>query len=56
MYACVKERLCAYTRSVGGVSRVSHRNICKNHSAIKEPNYTMESEKDGEKKKKHKRI
>lgn len=44
LYGCECVCLNAYTRSVGGVSRVSHGKITLNPSVIKESNCTMESE------------
>lgn len=41
--------MCVCTRSVGGVGRVSHRNITLNPLVIKESNCTMESESEAEK-------
>lgn len=50
MYVCIHASMyvCAYTRSVGGVGRVSHRNITQTPSVIKESNCNMESEKEAE--------
>lgn len=47
MYACVD--LCAYTRNVGGVSRVTHVNNTTNCLVIKECNFTTENEREEEK-------
>lgn len=46
---CACTCMCVCTRSVGGVGRVSHRNITLNPLVIKESNCTMESESEAEK-------